>query len=135
MFDVGWTASACRYALLVDDDGRPLGWIDQRDLAGAGPIDAAAATPGARTVEPETTLRDALSAMLDSSVQLGVVVDERERVMGLVSVDAIGGDARAGQRAAGTGRNEVSVIEGRRRRLGLDRRNLTTSGPSITTWC
>jgi osmoprotectant transport system ATP-binding protein len=78
------------YALLVDDEERPLGWIDQADLRGEGPINADAATPGAPTVERETTLRDALSALLGSSVQLGVVVDERERVLGLVSVDAIG---------------------------------------------
>jgi osmoprotectant transport system ATP-binding protein len=77
------------YALLLDDAERPLGWIGARDLAGSGPIDPDAATPGAPTVQLETTLRDALSAMLSSSVQLGVVVDERERVRGLVSVDAI----------------------------------------------
>ncbi len=45
--------------------------------------------PGAPTVERETTLRDALSALLGSSVQLGVVVDERGRVIGVISVDAI----------------------------------------------
>jgi osmoprotectant transport system ATP-binding protein len=78
------------YALLVDDERRPLGWIDQSDLAGSGPIDPGAATPGAPTVQPETTLRDALSALLGSSVQLGVVVDGHDRVIGLVSVDAIG---------------------------------------------
>jgi osmoprotectant transport system ATP-binding protein len=78
------------YALLVDEEGRPLGWIDQHDLAGSGPIDPDAATPGAPTVEPETTLRDALSTLLSSSVQLGVVVDARQRVIGLVSVEAIG---------------------------------------------
>jgi osmoprotectant transport system ATP-binding protein len=78
------------YALLVDDANRPLGWIDGHDLQGSGPIPADAAVPGAPTVQPETTLRDALSAMLGSSVQLGVVVDERESVLGLVSVDAIG---------------------------------------------
>jgi osmoprotectant transport system ATP-binding protein len=78
------------YALLVDDQHRPLGWIDQSDLSGDGPINADAATPGAPTVERETTLRDALSALLGSSVQLGVVVDAHERVLGLVSVDAIG---------------------------------------------
>ncbi len=78
------------YALYVDDEGRPLGWIDEHDLAGNGPIDPGAATPGAPTVQPETTLRDALSTLLGSSVQLGVVVDARERVIGLVSVDAIG---------------------------------------------
>ena len=77
------------FALMVDGLGRPLGWIDRGDLAGAGPITPDAATPGAPTVQPETTLRDALSALLGSSVQLGVVVDERDRVLGLVSVDAI----------------------------------------------
>jgi osmoprotectant transport system ATP-binding protein len=82
-------AEQLAYALLVDDDNRPLGWIDQQDLRGSGPIDPGAATPGAPTVEDETTLRDALSTMLSSSVQLGVVVDGRERVIGLVSVDAI----------------------------------------------
>ena len=77
------------YALLVDDADRPLGWIDQSDLDGSGPVDPGAAMPGAPTVQPETTLRDALSVMLDSSVQLGVVVDARDRVLGLISVDAI----------------------------------------------
>jgi Mg2+/Co2+ transporter CorB len=51
-------------------------------------------------VQPETTLRDALSAMLGSSVQLGVVVDERDRVLGLVSVDEIGDRLRAPVRGA-----------------------------------
>ena len=88
------------YALLVDRDERPLGWIDQHDLAGSGPIDPDAATPGAPTVEPETTLRDALSTLLSSSVQLGVVVDARQRVIGLVSVDAIGERLREPVRSA-----------------------------------
>ena len=88
------------YALLVDGGDRPLGWIDRDDLSGDGPIDADAATPGAPTVERETTLRDALSALLGSSVQLGVVVDERERVIGLVSVDAIGERLREPVRGA-----------------------------------
>ena len=78
------------YALLVDDEERPIGWLDEHDLDGSGAIDPDAATPGAPTVQPETTLRDALSTLLGSSVQLGVVVDARERVIGLVSVDAIG---------------------------------------------
>ncbi|HEX6129134.1 MAG TPA: ABC transporter ATP-binding protein, partial [Candidatus Limnocylindria bacterium] len=82
--------SPTAYALLVDEARRPLGWIDQHDLAGDGPVTADEASPGAPTVQPETTLRDALSAMLGSSVQLGVVVDERDAVLGLVSVDAVG---------------------------------------------
>ncbi|HET8777440.1 MAG TPA: ABC transporter ATP-binding protein [Candidatus Limnocylindria bacterium] len=77
------------YALLVDGERRPLGWIDRNDLVGAGTVAADAAVAGAPTVEPETTLRDALSTLLGSSVMLGAVVDERERVIGLVSVDTI----------------------------------------------
>lgn len=78
-----------RYALLLDADERPLGWIHQHDLEGDGPIDPSCAVPGPTPVQAETTLRDALSVMLASSVQLGVVVDERDRVLGLISVDAI----------------------------------------------
>jgi osmoprotectant transport system ATP-binding protein len=89
-------ADGADYVLLVDDESRPLGWIDRHDLDGEGPLDADAATPGAPTVQPETTLRDALSALLGSSVQLGVVVDAGDRVLGLVSVDAIGQALRDG---------------------------------------
>jgi osmoprotectant transport system ATP-binding protein len=84
-------ASGASHALLVDDEGRPIGWIRVQELDGDGTLEASLATPGASLIEPETTLRDALSAMLASSVQLGVVVDERERVMGLISVDQISG--------------------------------------------
>ncbi|HEX6139319.1 MAG TPA: ABC transporter ATP-binding protein [Candidatus Limnocylindria bacterium] len=83
------------YALLVDDRRRPLAWLDRDDLAGDGPLSAPPGGPLSPTVEPETTLRDALSALLSSSVQLGVVVDERQSVIGLVSVEAIGELLRA----------------------------------------
>ncbi len=82
-------ADGVGYALLVDELDRPLGWVDRDDLAGTGAVDAGAATPGPTPVQAETTLRDALSVMLASSVQLGVVVDEMDRVIGLISVDAI----------------------------------------------
>jgi osmoprotectant transport system ATP-binding protein len=77
------------YALLVDDRNRPLGWVDGDHLAGDGTLPADLATPGAPLLEPESTLRDALSTMLVSSVQLGAVVDDRDAVIGLVSVDQI----------------------------------------------
>jgi osmoprotectant transport system ATP-binding protein len=86
---------ATQYALLVDDGRRPLGWIDHRDLEGDGMVDPSVATPGAPTLERESTLRDALSALLTSSVQLGAVVDEHEAVIGLISVDGIGEVLRA----------------------------------------
>ena len=73
----------------MDEGGRPLGWIRDTDVDEQGPIDPEQATPGASLIEPETTLRDALSTMLASSVQLGAVVDQNERVVGLISVDQI----------------------------------------------
>jgi osmoprotectant transport system ATP-binding protein len=98
-------ASTVDYALLVDSQERPIGWIDGADLAGGGAIDPSAATPGASLLEPETTLRDALSAMLASSVQLGAVVDERERILGLVSVDQISAVLQTAALPAGTVKN------------------------------
>ena len=86
---------AADFALLVDDRDRPIGWMGRQDLAGEGGVSADDATPGSPTLEPESTLRDALSVMLGSSVQLGVVVDDAERVLGVISVDAISDVLRA----------------------------------------
>ena len=89
-------AAGADYVLLLDAERRPLGWIGRHELGGDGAVAAEDATPGSPTLQPETTLRDALSTMLGSSVQMGVVVDEREAVLGLVSVDAISEVLRAG---------------------------------------
>jgi osmoprotectant transport system ATP-binding protein len=88
-------AAAVDYAILLDPAERPLGWISRRDLHRDGVLMAGDATPGSPSLQPETTLRDALSTMLGSSVQVGVVVDERERVLGTVSVDDISAVMRA----------------------------------------
>jgi osmoprotectant transport system ATP-binding protein len=97
-------AADVAYALLVDAAHRPLGWITADELdgsrpqpaagrAGAQPADgvltAEMASPGSTPVEPESTLRDALSVMLASSVQLGVVVDPHGGVRGVIGVDQI----------------------------------------------
>jgi len=88
------------YALLTDAARRPIGWIGRRDLAGDAELGEADATPGSAPLQPESTLRDALSTMLASSVQLGVVVDEHDAVIGLVSVDAISEVLRSNAEAA-----------------------------------
>ena len=82
------------HGLVVDDADRPIGWIDTNDVRSDQPVAEEMATPGSPTLQPETTLRDALSAMLLSSVQLGVVVDGRDRVLGR-SADAIATPLRA----------------------------------------
>ena len=70
--------TALTYALLVDDESRPLGWIDQ-SRPGRQRTDRSGLRRrrAPRRCSRETTLRDALSALLGSSVQLGVVVDAR----------------------------------------------------------
>jgi osmoprotectant transport system ATP-binding protein len=57
--------------------------------------------PGQPVVGPRTTLKDALSLMLDADVSAGVVVDENERVLGLVTYEQIAAalhDQRDGHR-------------------------------------
>ncbi len=86
-------AAEVDYALLVDARNRPVGWIEAGQLGDGevrdGRLPEDLAMPGAPLLMPESTLRDALSAMLGSSVQLGAVVDEHDQVIGLISVDQI----------------------------------------------
>ncbi len=77
------------WALVVDGRRRPVGWVAAADLAGDGSVTDQMAIPGSTLLQPESTLRDALSAMLASSVQMGVVVDESDELLGAISVAAI----------------------------------------------
>jgi osmoprotectant transport system ATP-binding protein len=79
------------WALVTDARRQALGWVDVSRLAGDGMVQPEMAVPGSALLQPESTLRDALSAMLASSVQLGVVVDERDELLGVISVAAISG--------------------------------------------
>ncbi|MGI8703290.1 MAG: CBS domain-containing protein, partial [Candidatus Limnocylindrales bacterium] len=82
-------ADSFPYLLLVDPEDRPIGWLDQADVPGEGRLEEARAIPMSPLVEPETTLKDALSMLLDASVQAAIVVDKGRRVLGLVTVDMI----------------------------------------------
>jgi osmoprotectant transport system ATP-binding protein len=76
------------HPLVVDDEGRPLGWLSARDLAG----EKVPATPGSGpdpVIELEDVLRDAMSHLLQSDALYGPVVDERGRVVGVLSVAII----------------------------------------------
>jgi osmoprotectant transport system ATP-binding protein len=92
----GRLASETSWAVVTDADRHPIGWVSGRDLAGEGTVEAQLAEPGSVLLQPESTLRDALSAMLASSVQLGVVVDEHDELLGVVSVGAISATLRDG---------------------------------------
>jgi osmoprotectant transport system ATP-binding protein len=73
-----WDVDAAQpFTLVTDGDGRPAAW--ERD----------GRRYEALTVERDDVLRDALSDLLRSQVQYGVVVDEQGRVAGLLSVAII----------------------------------------------
>ena len=67
-------------------NGRGAG-AGQGMAAGAGT--AVGSAPDLPVVEPETTLKDALSILLDAGAEAGLVVDRAGRPLGLVRVEAI----------------------------------------------
>jgi osmoprotectant transport system ATP-binding protein len=88
-----------RYVLVVDEARRPLGWIGHDELPAEGTITAEMANPVSPTVNRRTTLKDALSMMLDADVQTGVVVDRTGAVQGLLTVGAIATKMQEGEHA------------------------------------
>jgi osmoprotectant transport system ATP-binding protein len=76
------------YALLVDGDGRPLGWLSPRALAGERVSEELSSDPQP-VVELDDILRDALSDLLAHQVQYGPVVDAQGRVVGVLSIELV----------------------------------------------
>jgi osmoprotectant transport system ATP-binding protein len=76
------------YPLLVDDEGRPLGWLSDHALVGETVTDErrSRADP---VLEMEDVLRDALSDLLAEEAQYGPVVDERGVVTGVLSIEIL----------------------------------------------
>jgi osmoprotectant transport system ATP-binding protein len=80
------------WLLLLDEHEAPLGWIrpsrlDAQTTGTLSPEDVDASSP---LVHHDTTLRDALSMLLTSAVQTAVVVDDRGRFLGVLTVDQLG---------------------------------------------
>jgi osmoprotectant transport system ATP-binding protein len=79
------------WAVVVDDERRPQGWVRGADLsAGDAPIDAERLVAGGSLYNTETdSLREALDAALSSPSSLGVAVDSRGAVVGSVTADDV----------------------------------------------
>jgi len=77
------------YLLLLEPDGRPIGWVSDDDIPTDGVLEASMATEMSPLLDRRTTLKDALSMLLASSVQAGIVVDRRGAYQGLITVDMI----------------------------------------------
>ena len=84
------------YLLLLDANDRPLGWVGAREIPPSGPLAASLANPTSPLLDRRTTLKDALSLLLDADVQTGIVVDRAGRLRGLVTVGAIAATLRPG---------------------------------------
>ncbi|HYI21333.1 MAG TPA: betaine/proline/choline family ABC transporter ATP-binding protein [Candidatus Limnocylindrales bacterium] len=77
------------YVLLVDDGDRPIGWLNSDSIPESGTLTEAMSESMSPTFSTRSTLKDALSQMLDADVMIGIVVDRNERVLGLVTVEQI----------------------------------------------
>jgi osmoprotectant transport system ATP-binding protein len=88
------------YLLLVDQAKRPLGWVASGEIPSEGTLTEAMANPSSPQLNKRTTLKDALSMMLDADVQTGVVVDRTGALQGLLSIDTIADKMREGEHAA-----------------------------------
>ena len=77
------------YLLLVDAEDRPLGWVDRSHLPASGQVTADLVEGTFPLLDRRTTLKDALSMLLDDDVQAGVVVDRRGALRGLVQIEQI----------------------------------------------
>ncbi|MEO8461787.1 MAG: betaine/proline/choline family ABC transporter ATP-binding protein [Chloroflexota bacterium] len=82
-------ADPFEYLLLVDAGNRPIGWIGQRQVPTSGTLTEDMAAAMSPLLDARTTLKDALAMLIDAEVQVGIVVDERGAVQGLVSADEI----------------------------------------------
>jgi osmoprotectant transport system ATP-binding protein len=95
---VGDAASAARAAaigagarevLVMDTTGVPLGWLMTEDIPGEGSIVSEHADPSSPVMDRRTTLKDALSMLLDHDVQSGIVVDRHGQLRGLLSIRTV----------------------------------------------
>ena len=84
------------YLLLVDAEGRPVGWIDQDRIPTFGELTESMAVPMSPLLNQRATLKDALSLLLDADVQAGIVVDRHGRAQGLVTAAMIADVMRQG---------------------------------------
>jgi osmoprotectant transport system ATP-binding protein len=97
-------ATTFPWLLLVDDTGRPLAWVAREHVHPGEVLGEARSSPAEPLLDRRATLKDALSILLGAAVHAGIVVDQDDRLQGLVTVAAIAAVAReAGDEPDGPG--------------------------------
>jgi osmoprotectant transport system ATP-binding protein len=103
------------YALLLDDNDHPTGWLTERDLAG-DTVPATADAPLGPVLETRDVMRDALADLLQGESMYAAVVDHNGRITGILSVEIISEFLASPQAKT----DEHSAVE---RPLGADRQS------------
>jgi osmoprotectant transport system ATP-binding protein len=76
------------YALVIDSERRPLGWLSDDDLL-RETVPARPDTGAEPTVELDDVMRDALSDLLQAETRYAPVVDAERRIAGVLSVEIV----------------------------------------------
>jgi osmoprotectant transport system ATP-binding protein len=76
------------YPLLVDESGRPLGWLSEKGLQGER-VAEELRSPAKPVLELDDILRDALSDLLQEEARYGPVVDDNGAVCGVLSIELL----------------------------------------------
>ena len=76
------------HVLVIDESNRPIGWA-HRDRLTSGVVAAEQVESTSPLLDRRTTLKDALSMLLDADVQAGLVVDRTGALRGMITVDDI----------------------------------------------
>jgi osmoprotectant transport system ATP-binding protein len=82
-------ADPLRHLLLVDDARRPIGWIAADHIHDIHPMTDEMASQSSPLFDRRTTLKDALSMLLDADVRAGIVVDRTGAVRGIITAEGI----------------------------------------------
>lgn len=77
-----------KWAMLVDEKSRFLGWITHEDLMSGKPL-REVMVPPAITTAPETPLNEALSMMFNSAIGNLAVVDDYGKLLGVLTFEII----------------------------------------------
>ncbi len=77
------------FPLLIDGDGKPLGWLSEKGLGGER-VERELRSDARPLLDMDDILRDALSDLLAEEAQYGPVVDERGSVVGVLSIEMLG---------------------------------------------
>jgi osmoprotectant transport system ATP-binding protein len=81
--------SVDQVALLLDDRERPLRWIDERSLNRTSQSIEKSGRPVTVDLQPEDTLQDALTVMLQSSVGMAAVTDRKGKYLGCCTIESL----------------------------------------------